>query len=100
MSKPKKDISKLKKVPKFKSEEEEFEFWSAHDFTEYINFSKPRRAIFPKLKPSTRTVSIRLPEYLIEDLKMLANKKDVPYQSLMKIYLARMVEKELHKTFS
>lgn len=100
MSNPKKDISKLKKVPKFKSEEEEFKFWSAHDFTEYINFSKPRRAIFPKLKPSTRTVSIRLPEYLIEDLKILANKKDVPYQSLMKIYLARMVEKELHKTFS
>jgi len=100
MSKPKKAINKLKKAPKFKSEEEEFEFWSAHDFTEYINFSKPRRAIFPKLKPSTRTVSIRLPEYLIEDLKMLANKKDVPYQSLMKIYLARMVEKELHNTFS
>ena len=100
MSKPKKNMSKLKKIPKFKSEEEEFEFWSAHDFTEYINLSKPGRAVFPKLKPSTRTVSIRLPEYLIENLKMLANKKDVPYQSLLKIYLAKMVEQELRKTVS
>ena len=100
MSKLKKDINKLKKVPTFKSEEEEFAFWSAHDFTEYIDFYKPRTGGLPKLKPSTRTVSIRLPEYLIEDLKILANKKDVPYQSLMKIYLAKMVAQELHKAVS
>ena len=88
-------MSKLKKIPEFKSEEEEFEFWSNHDFTEYMDFSKAKKIKFPKLKPTTKTISIRLPVYLIEELKMLANKKDVPYQSLMKIFLAERINQEL-----
>ncbi|MGA1824108.1 MAG: BrnA antitoxin family protein [bacterium] len=88
-------MNKIKEIPDFKTDEEEFEFWSTHDFTEYLNYSKAKRGAFPNLKPSTRIISIRLPEYLIKDLKMLANKKDVPYQSLVKIYLAKIVQEEL-----
>jgi len=82
------------KIPKFNSEADESEFWSSHDSTEYVDFSKARRAVFPALKPSLRTISIRLPESLIEHLKVLANKRDVPYQTLMKMYLAEKVEAE------
>lgn len=89
-------MSKLKEIPEFKNEEEEFEFWSTHDSTEYVDYKKAQRVVFPNLKPSTRTISIRLPEYLIEELKMLANKRDVPYQSLLKIFLAERIEQELH----
>ncbi len=89
-------MKKLKKVPKFRNEEEEREFWAAHDSTEYIDYSKARKAVFPNLKPSTRTISIRLPESLFEHLKALANKRDVPYQSLLKMFLAEKVEEEMH----
>jgi predicted DNA binding CopG/RHH family protein len=85
---------KLKPIPKFKSEDEEREFWATHDSTEYFDESKMFKAHFPNLKPSTKTISIRLPEYLIEELKILANKKDVPYQSLLKVLLAEKVEEE------
>jgi len=88
----------LKKIPEFKSEEEEFEFWSTHDSTEYVDYSKGKRVLFSKLKPSTRTISIRLPEPLIERLKLLAKKRDVPYQSLLKIFLAEKVKEEFHIT--
>jgi predicted DNA binding CopG/RHH family protein len=90
-------VSKLKKVPKFKSEKEELEFWSTHDSADYIDYSKTKRALFPKLKPSTRTISIRLPESLIEHLKVLANKRDIPYQSLLKMLLAEKVEEEFRE---
>jgi predicted DNA binding CopG/RHH family protein len=87
--------SKLKPVPQFSSEDEEREFWATHDSSEYIDWSKAERnPTFPRLKPSTRTVSIRLPESLIAELKALANKKDVPYQSLVKIFLAEKVKEE------
>lgn len=87
--------SKRKPIPQFSSEEEEREFWATHDSTEYIDWSKAERApTFSRLKPSTRTVSIRLPESLIAALKALANKRDVPYQSLMKIFLAEKVKEE------
>lgn len=89
-------MSKLKKIPKFKSEAEEAEFWATHDSTEYIDYSKAKRVVFPNLKPSTKTISIRLPESLIEHLKLLANKRDIPYQSLLKIFLAEKVEEELY----
>jgi len=89
-------MSKLKEIPEFKNEEEEFEFWSTHDSTEYVDYKKAQKVVFPNLKPSTKTISIRLPEYLIEELKMLANKRDVPYQSLLKIFLAERIEQELH----
>lgn len=89
-------MNKLKKIPKFKNVDEEFEFWSNHDSTEYIDFSKAKRTIFPNLKPTLKTISIRLPESLIEYLKALANQRDIPYQSLLKMYLIERVEKELH----
>lgn len=88
-------MSELKSVPKFKTEDEEREFWSTHDSTEYIDYSKAKRTLFPNLKPTTKTISIRLPESLIEKLKVLANKKDVPYQSLLKVLLAEKVDEEL-----
>ena len=89
-------MSRLKKMPRFKSEAEEAEFWATHDSTEYVDYATAKRVTFPKLKPSTRTISIRLPESLIEHLKVLANKRDVPYQSLLKMFLSEKVEEELH----
>lgn len=88
-------MSKLKKIPKFKTEDEEREFWSTHDSTEYVDYSKAKKVLLPGLKPSTRSISIRLPESLIEKLKVLANERDVPYQSLLKILLAEKVKEEL-----
>ena len=88
-------MSKLKKIPKFKTEDEEREFWSTHDSTEYVDYTKAKKVLFPGLKPSTRSISIRLPASLIEKLKVLANERDVPYQSLMKILLAEKVEEEI-----
>jgi len=72
-------MKQLKKLPKFKDEKEEVEFWATHDSTEYINYSKAKKAIFPNLRPTIRTISIRLPESMIEHLKVLANKRDIPY---------------------
>jgi predicted DNA binding CopG/RHH family protein len=88
-------MSKLKKIPKFRTEDEEREFWSTHDSTEYVDYSKAKKVLLPGLKPSTRSISIRLPESLIEKLKVLANERDVPYQSLLKILLAEKVKEEL-----
>lgn len=87
-------MKKLKSIPTFKSENEERKFWATHDSTDYIDWSKAKKVKFPNLKPSVRSISIRLPESLINDLKILANKKDVPYQSLMKIFLTEKVEEE------
>lgn len=83
-----------KRIPKFKSEAEERKFWQTHDSSEYVDWDKAERTVLPKLKPSTRTISLRLPESMIEELKLLANKKDVPYQSLLKVYLAEKLEEE------
>ena len=88
-------MSKLKRIPKFKNEEDEIEFWSTHDSTEYIDYSKGKNVLFPNLKPSTKTISIRLPESLLQHLKTLANRRDVPYQSLLKMFLIEKVEEEL-----
>jgi predicted DNA binding CopG/RHH family protein len=85
----------LKPIPKFESEDEEREFWATHDSVDYVDWGRAKFASFPNLKPSTRTISLRLPESLIENLKVLANKRDVPYQSLLKIFLAERVEQEL-----
>ena len=85
----------LKEIPKFKNEDEERDFWAKADSSEYFDFSRPIKVSFPNLKFSTQTVSIRLTQSLLNALKELANKKDVPYQSLMKIYLAERVEEEL-----
>ena len=87
---------KRKKLPNFKTEQQEREFWDTHSSEEYVNWNKVEviNAPFPKLKPSTKTISIRLPETMIEELKSLANKNDVPYQSLIKIYLAERIVQE------
>lgn len=85
----------MKKIPKFHSEAEEREFWAKVDSSDYLNWSQGMRARFPYLKPSLRTISLRLPELMIEEIKLLANKRDVPYQSLIKIFLAERLEKEL-----
>lgn len=89
-------MKKLKPIPKFKNEEEEAKFWDTHDTTEYFDTSKPLRLIFPNLHPSTKSVTIRLPVSLVANLKILANKKDVPYQSLLKVYLSEKVREEMH----
>jgi predicted DNA binding CopG/RHH family protein len=87
--------SKLNPVPQFNSEDDEREFWATHDSTEYIDWGKAERnPTLSRLKPSTRTISIRLPESLIAELKALANKRDVPYQSLVKIFLSEKVKEE------
>jgi predicted DNA binding CopG/RHH family protein len=85
----------LKPIPQFESEEKEREFWASHDSTEHVDWSRAKPTVFPRLKPTTQTISLRLPEALLEHLKMLANKRDVPYQSLLKVFLAERVEQEL-----
>jgi predicted DNA binding CopG/RHH family protein len=86
---------KKKKVPKYKSEDKERDFWAVADSTEYVDWSRARRVILPNLKPSLKTISLRLPELMLAELKLLANKRDVPYQSLIKIFLAERLELEL-----
>ena len=88
-------MSPKKKVPAYKSEDKEREFWATADSTEYVNWSRARRVILPNLKPSLKTISLRLPELMLAELKLLANKRDVPYQSLIKIFLAERLEEEL-----
>ena len=87
-----------KRIPKFKNEDKEREFWATHDSTDYIDWSKGRKVVLSKLKPSIKTISLRLPESMLEELKLLANKRDVPYQSLLKIFLAERLEEELETT--
>ena len=88
-----------KDIPTFDSEKQEREFWATHDSTDYINWDKAEQITMPKLKPSLKTISLRLPESLLNDLKILANKRDVPYQSLLKIFLAEKVEEEKRKLY-
>ncbi len=85
-------MNKPKKLPKFKTLAEEKKFWQQQDSTEYLDWSKAKSAVFPNLKPSTKTISLRLPESLLIAIKTLANKEDVPYQSLMKILLVQGVK--------
>lgn len=84
-----------KKLPQFASEEEERDFWADHDSAEYVDWSRAERVVLPNLKPSTTTISLRLPEHMLNDIKMIANKRDVPYQSLMRSFLADRLDDEL-----
>jgi predicted DNA binding CopG/RHH family protein len=86
----------MKKIPKFKTEVEERDFWANADSSDYIDWSKARRVLLPNIKPSLRTISLRLPELMLEELKLIANKRDVPYQSLIKIFLSERLSKELN----
>jgi predicted DNA binding CopG/RHH family protein len=87
-------MKKDRVIPKFKTEDEERDFWESHSPLDYFDTREFKRASFPKLKPSVKSISIRLPEDMLAELKTLANKKDVPYQSLAKIYLARQISLE------
>jgi predicted DNA binding CopG/RHH family protein len=86
----------LKSVPTFRSDAEAGAFWMTHDTTDYFDASQARRVSFPNLRPSTATISLRLPQGLLNDLRVLANERDVPYQSLLKVYLAERIAKERH----
>lgn len=88
----------IKLIPKFKNEDEERDFWASADTTQYFDLDHPIELDLSKLKPSTESISLRLPGFLLFRIKELANKRDVPYQSLMKIFLAERVERELNKS--
>ena len=85
----------MKRKRRFRSEDEEREYWAAHDSTKEIDWSKAKRVTLPKLRPSVKTISLRLPDSMLEELRLLANKHDVPYQSLIKVFLAERIEEEL-----
>jgi len=85
-------MSKLKKIPEFKSEAKEREFWESHDSSDYLDWDKAKSFAFPNLKLSTKTISLRLPEGLLDRIKIEANKRDMPYQSLIKVWLSKDVE--------
>ena len=84
-----------KQIPKFKSEDAERSFWAKADATDHVDWARAERMVLPNLKPSVKTISLRLPESMLESLKLLANKRDVPYQSLLKQFLAERIEQEL-----
>lgn len=89
-------MKKLKLIPRFKNEDEEAEFWATHDSTDYFDVSKAMiNPSFPNLKPSTKTITIRVSQSLLDSLKMVANKKDVPYQSLVKMFLDEKIKEEI-----
>jgi len=93
-------MNKLKKLPHFKNVSEEAQFWQNNDSSSYIDWTKAKKAAFPNLKPSTKTISLRLPEHFLNEIKVLANKEDVPYQSLMKILLAEGLNTYIKHTSS
>jgi predicted DNA binding CopG/RHH family protein len=83
-----------KPIPEFASEDEERKFWASHDTVDYFDWNKAVRARLPELRPSTTTISLRLPASMLEEIKALANERDVPYQSLMKVFLAERIARE------
>lgn len=83
-----------KRIPKFKQENEERDFWGENDSSEYLNWKSAERVLFPNLKPSTRAISLRLPESLLDAIRQLANERDVPYQSLIKMFLQERIEQD------
>ena len=90
-------MKKASKIPVFKNEEEERAFWGKNDSSEYVDWDVSEKVAFSNLKPTTKTISLRLPEYIIDELKVLAHKKDVPYQSLIKIFLKDRIDQELRQ---
>ena len=88
--------SPRKSIPRFESEDQERQFWASADSAEYVDWAPARRATLANLRPSTRTISLRLPAAMLDELKLLAHQRDVPYQSLLKLYLAERLRRELH----
>ncbi len=93
-------MSKRKTIPTFRSDDQEREFWATTDSSDYIDWEGAKRVVLPNLKPSQRTISLRLPAMMLAELKRLANKRDVPYQSLLKIFLAERLDQELRSSES
>jgi len=91
---PKSRTKRPKAIPSFRSEDDEREFWATADSTDYFDWSQARRVVFPNLKPSTATISLRLPQGMLDELKVLANQRDVPYQSLLKVFLSERIAVE------
>jgi predicted DNA binding CopG/RHH family protein len=89
--------AKRRQLPKFETEEQERKFWAEHDSVDFLDWASAQRRTFPSLRPTLRTISIRLPESMIRHLKALANKRDIPYQSLLKQFLAERLQHELSK---
>ncbi len=87
-------MQKLRPIPSFANEAEERAFWERHDSTDYVDWSKAERVRFANLKPSTKSISLRLPGSLLDEIKIAANKRDVPYQSLIKVWLAERLAAE------
>ncbi len=85
----------MSKKRRFKSEDEEREYWSKTDSTSVVDWSKAKKVTLPNLKPSVRTISLRLPEFMLEKLKLLSNRRDIPYQSLIKVFLDECIRREL-----
>ena len=90
-------MSKFKKIPVFKNEDEEREFWANKDSSEFLDWKKSEKVIFSNLKPTTKTISLRLPEFILNELKLIAHKRDVPYQSLIKMFLKDRIDQELRQ---
>ena len=95
-----KNINKKKQIPKFSKEAEEREFWQKSDSTEYIDWKKAKSVTFENLRPSTKVISLRLPENLLNDLKKIAHKMDVPYQSLIKVFLSEKMEERYKYSYT
>ena len=93
-------MKSLRKTPKFKSEDAERKFWAKADTSKYFDWSKGQKALFPNLKPTTELISLRVPKYLLARIKELANSRDVPYQSLIKVFLAERVKREFGSAHS
>jgi predicted DNA binding CopG/RHH family protein len=89
-------MSKRKRIPDFENEDKEREFWASRDSVDYIDWSGAERIRFPNLKPSRRSISLRLPQSMLEAIKNEANRRDIPYQSLIKVWLSERLEAELH----
>ena len=91
-------MKKRKTIPHFKNEADETKFWSTHDSTEFVDWSKAEPALFPNLKPTSKLISIRFSVSVLEKLQTLANRRDIPYQTLIKLFVNRELSKELHKS--
>jgi len=87
-----------KPIPEFANEEEERAFWDENDSADYLDWSQAQAVVFPKLKPSTKTISLRLPESMLDRIRLLANRQDVPYQSLIKVFLQERIDEEFQQS--
>jgi len=90
-------LTRSNEIPCFANEDEEREFWATHDSTDYIDWGEANAAVFPQLKPITKSISLRLPLPMLNELRLLANKRDVPYQSLIKMFLHERIDQELRR---